>query len=224
MGGYASPTHRNPALVRVMHQLGLVEEIGIGVDRVYEALLRSGKEPPIFDSRDEQVTCTIPNGSLDEALVRFIEDEAGRGDGMTLDELLLINHVKQHQSIDRATAARSIQRSETAATSVLSRLVDRNILRRHGTRGGSYYSLSEGSARRLGTVMRDLRHPLIDDLRSQSIIMEAARSMGSITNRDVRELLGVNRYRSLRLLDTLIEKGELTREGTRRWARYLPVT
>lgn len=218
-----NPTHRNPALVRIMHQLGLVEEIGIGVDRVYETLLRSGKEPPVFESRDEQVTCTIPNGSLDQAFVRFIEEQSGKGDGMSLDELIVIHHLKRHQSIDRATAARIIQRPDTAATSVLSRLVDRNILKRYGTRGGSYYSLSDGSAQKLGTDMRDLRHPVIDDLRSQSLVMEAARTMGSITNSDVRELLGVSRYRSLRLLDTLVDKGELRREGTRRWARYIPV-
>jgi ATP-dependent DNA helicase RecG len=218
-----NPTHRNPALVRIMHRLGLVEEIGIGVDRVYEALLRSGKEPPVFVSKDEQVTCTIPNGSLDEAFVRFIEEHGGKGEGMTLDELIVIHYVKRHQSIDRATATRIIQRPDTAATSVLSRLVDRNILKRYGTRGGSYYSLSDGSARKLGTEMRDMRHPVIDDLRSQSLITEAARSMGSITNSDVRELLGVSRYRSLRLLDALVDKGELRREGTRRWARYFPV-
>lgn len=218
-----NPTHRNPALVRIMHQLGLVEEIGIGVDRVYEALLRSGKEPPVFESRDEQVTCTIPNGSLDQAFVRFIEEQSGKGDGMSLDELIVIHHVKRHQSIDRATASRIIQRPEVAATSILSRLVDRNILKRYGTRGGSYYSLSDRTARKLGTEMRDMRHPVIDDLRSHSLIMEAARSMGSITNSDVRELLGVSRYKALRFLDTLVDKGELRREGTRRWARYLPV-
>ncbi|MGB2583631.1 MAG: ATP-binding protein, partial [Dehalococcoidia bacterium] len=218
-----NPTHRNPALVRIMHRLGLVEEIGIGVDRVYEALLRSGKEPPVFVSKDEQVTCTIPNGSLDEAFVRFIEEHGGKGEGMTLDELIVIHYVKRHQSIDRATAARIIQRPDTAATSVLSRLVDRNILKRYGTRGGSYYPLSDGSARKLGTEMRDMRHPVVDDLRSQSLVTEAARSMGSITNSDVRELLGVSRYRSLRLLDALVDKGELRREGTRRWARYFPV-
>ena len=142
---------------------------------------------------------------------------------MTLDELIVIHYVKRHQSIDRATAARIIQRPDTAATSVLSRLVDRNILKRYVTRGGSYYSLSDGSARKLGTEMRDMRHPVIDDLRSQSLITEAAKSMGSITNSDVRELLGVSRYRSLRFLDALVDKGELRREGTRRWARYFPV-
>ena len=218
-----NPTHRNPALVRIMHRLGLVEEIGIGVDRVYEALLRSGKEPPMFESRDAQVTCTIPNGSLDQAFVRFIEDQSGKGEGMSLDELIIIHHVKMHQSIERATASRIIQRSDTAATSVLSRLADRDILKRYGTRGGSYYSLSARSARELGVEMRDMRHPVVDDLRSRSLVVEAARSMGSMTNSDVRELLGVSRYKALLLLNALVERGELRREGTRRWARYLPV-
>jgi ATP-dependent DNA helicase RecG len=217
-----NPTHRNPALVRIMHQLGLVEEIGIGVDRVYEALLRSGKEPPMFESLDDQVTCTIPNGSLDEAFVRFIEERSGKGEGMSLDELIVIHHVKMHQSIERATASRIIQRPDAVATTVLSGLVDRNILKRIGTRGGSYYTLSDETARELGTEMRDMRHPVIDDLRSQALIMEASRSMGTITNNDVRELLGVNRYKALRYLDTLVDKGELKREGTRRWTRYIP--
>ena len=217
-----NPTHRNPSLVRIMHQLGLVEEIGIGVDRVYEALLRSGKEPPMFESRDDQVTCTLPNGSLDEAFVRYIEERSGRGEGMSLDELIVIHHVKMHQTIERATASRIIQRPDAVATSVLSGLVDRNVLKRIGTRGGSYYTLSDETARELGTEMRDMRHPVIDDLRSQALILEASRSMGSITNSDVRELLGVSRYKALRFLDALVDKGELRREGTRRWARYVP--
>ena len=219
-----NPVHRNPTLVRIMHRLGLVEEIGIGVDRVYETLLRSGKEPPMFESRDEQVTCTVPNGSLDVAFIKFIEEHSSKGEGMSLSELIIIHHVKRHQSIDRAAAAHIIQRSDALATSVLSGLVDRNILKRYGTRGGSYYSLSDSASRKLGTDTRDLLHPVIDDLRSQSLILEAARSMGSITNHDVRELLGLNRFRALRLLDALVDKGELRREGTRRWARYLPVT
>ncbi len=207
-----------------MHRLGLVEEIGIGIDRVYETLLRSGKEPPMFESRDEQVTCTVPNGSLDVAFIKFIEEHSSKGEGMSLSELIIIHHVKRHQSIDRATSAHIIQRSDALATSVLSGLVDRNILKRYGTRGGAYYTLSDAASRKLGTDMRDLLHPVIDDLRSQSLILEAARSMGSITNHDVRELLGLNRFRALRLLDALIDKGELRREGTRRCARYIPVT
>jgi len=177
----------------------------------------------MFESKDEQVTCIIPNGSLDAAFLRFIEELSDDGKGMSLDELIVIHHVKRHSSIERATATRIIQRSDVVATSVLSDLVGRNVLKRYGTRGGSYYALSDDAARKLGIEMRELRHPVIDDLRSLSLIVEAARSMGGITNSDVRELLGVGRYRALGYLDALVERGELRKVGSRRWTRYLPL-
>ncbi len=46
------------------------------------------------------------------------------------------------------------------------------------------------------------------------------RDYGWITNRDYRQLMGVDRQTAWRQLSRLVERGELVRDGTGRYTRY----
>ena len=217
------PVHRNPKLVELMHHLGLVEEVGVGVNRVYEILLRSGKEPPIYEATEHQVRCVVQGGELDKEFIEYIEELGADGRGITLDELLLLHHIKRHGSIDRGEAARITQRSERIAHEVLSRIVERGVLEQVGRRGGAHYRFTDATAKRLKVIFRELRHPIMGEVRSLAMIHEAAMRMGSLTSRDVQELLGVERHVATDLLKIAVEKGLLRREGKRRWTQYFPL-
>jgi CRP-like cAMP-binding protein len=101
-------------------------------------------------------------------------------------------------------------------------MVEGGLLSRHGSRGGPHDRLASSVARRLGVQMRELKHPYIDDLRARALVLQAASDMGEIANREVQELLDVDRHKAMRILARMVQDGELRRKGSRRWARYVP--
>jgi predicted HTH transcriptional regulator len=46
--------------------------------------------------------------------------------------------------------------------------------------------------------------------------------LGKVANRDVRELLDVDRHKAMRILGQMVRDGELRRKGSQRWTRYVP--
>jgi ATP-dependent DNA helicase RecG len=219
-----APFHRNALLVDMLHALGLVEEIGVGVDRIYSALLRAGKEPPLYEATPDFVRLHLRDGALDEGFMRFVEGASRDGKGMSLDDMLVLHFVKRHRTIDRRAAAGITQRQERVAHEALSGLVMRGLLVERGRGRGAHYGLSDEAASGLGVAMRELRHPAIGAVRARSLVLEAARTKGHVTNSDVQQLLGLKRTAAWRLLDAMVDKGQLRAEGAKRGRKYLPTT
>jgi ATP-dependent DNA helicase RecG len=69
----ASP--RNSTLAQHMARLRLAEVSGLGLDRVFRAVARLGKEPPVLQD-GPRFRVVIPGGSGDEAFARFLHSSA----------------------------------------------------------------------------------------------------------------------------------------------------
>jgi ATP-dependent DNA helicase RecG len=52
---------RNPRLVNGLYQWGYIEELGLGVDRMIEDMLKAGHPPPIFEAKTHRFTVTLHN-------------------------------------------------------------------------------------------------------------------------------------------------------------------
>lgn len=66
----------------------------------------------------------------------------------------------------------------------------------------------------LGESVAYIRERGIDALRHEELILSYVRKFGRITNRQVRELLGVDIYKASRILKELVKAGKLRRIGT----------
>ncbi len=90
----------------------------------------------------------------------------------------------------------------------------REMLRRSGIRKGQGFRLSSSVYRELGESVAYIRERGIDSLRYEELILSYVRQFGTITNRQVRELLGVDIYKASRILKGLVKAGKLRRIGT----------
>ena len=76
------------------------------------------------------------------------------------------------------------------------------------------FRLSSNIYRELGESVAYIRERGIDALRHEELILTYVRQFGSITNRQVRELLGVDKFAASKTLRKLTTAGKLKRVGT----------
>src|SRR5690606_14032407 len=63
---------RNAALLKIARLLGLAEELGRGVDRMYREMIRSGLQAPQIDAEFDFVRVSLVGGAPDTNVARFI--------------------------------------------------------------------------------------------------------------------------------------------------------
>ena len=105
------PKPRNRLLAEAFKRIGLVEQTGRGVDKIYMGQLRYGRPAPDYSRSDDTgVRVVLPGGkgSLQfTAMIFEIEKEAF----LTVEEVFVLNTIAHMRRIDAETAGRLIQRN-----------------------------------------------------------------------------------------------------------------
>lgn len=213
---YHPPRHRNRRLTEVLQQLGLMERAGMGVNRLFRCLLRRGKGAPEYDVSAESIRLTLEGGTLDEPFARFISDEEARGQVFSLDMLIVLSSLKRSRTIDRASAARSCQRSDRAMLSSLTRMVDLGYLERVGGGRGTTYRLSGHVHAQLGSSVAYFRDRGLSQRRQRALVLEVVEELSSITLEECQELCGTTSADARNLLDGLVQE-QLLCQHDGRW-------
>jgi ATP-dependent DNA helicase RecG len=222
------PVSRHPTLVDALTRLRLVNRSNLGVRRMYQALLIEGKEPPTILDEGEAVRVIFRASNLAVPFRTFVADEANRGRILSVEHLLIIQHLLRHPEIDTATAARITQQSELDARETLSRMeMDLGYLERGGSGRGTYWTLRHDLHRQLSAPGYSERDRRIDwdaaKTRVLSLLMERARrgELG-LTNEEVRKITHYGRNQAWRLMKELMAENLVVKqEGERRWVRYV---
>jgi ATP-dependent DNA helicase RecG len=94
------PLHRNELLARIFQTVGLVNRVGLGVDRIYEGLLRFGKDLPRYSADEAHVKLAIPFETQD-TFALFVAGEERRGKHLDLDDLIILRSFSKTSSLDR---------------------------------------------------------------------------------------------------------------------------
>lgn len=125
---------RNPRLVRGLYYWGYIEELGIGIDRMIEAMVQAGHPPPHFDAKPYSFTVTLRNvrerpeqqwpQSLQERQLRALRyiEEKGR----------ITN--REYRALFPEISAETIRLD-------LADMVSKGILLKIGDKKGTYYIL-----------------------------------------------------------------------------------
>jgi ATP-dependent DNA helicase RecG len=111
---------RNRLLAREMARLGLAEQAGQGFDRVYRELASIGKPPPIVED-GAAFRVTLPGGTGDAAIARFVVSGAVPVLQQDLDLLLVLLYLRDHRTINASKVSGLLQRDPVAVQRVLER-------------------------------------------------------------------------------------------------------
>ena len=202
---------RNRRIMRVLKTLGLVEEYGEGVDRMYREMEARLMEPPIFSAADGSVTVTLRN--------RFLVD---------VDDQVWLSLLGQYPMTVGERRALVVARREgyvtprrlrqllgdTDVRGVLSGAVAKGLLVRVGERGGSRYELSDEIVLRAGSGGMEAQS------RKGQLLYDEIQRRGSISTSEGVELLGESAAAVRGLLNGLVQMGLARAEGRTRGRRY----
>ena len=197
---------RNPRIMRVLNTLGLVEEYGEGIDRMYREMAARLLEPPVFESTPSSVTVTLRNRSLAD-----VEDQAWLLDlpeDVTASERRALLVARRDGAVTRRTLRPLMPESELDAA--LKSAVAKGLLRRLGTRGGTHYALGPSVASS-GSGL---------DSRKRAQLLDEVRNRGTITSAEAAHLLRTSTDAARRLLNDLTLAGLLHTEGNTRGRKY----
>ncbi|MDR7420804.1 MAG: ATP-binding protein, partial [Armatimonadota bacterium] len=216
-----APVRRNPLLAETFQAVGYVNRAGMGVDRIYEELLRAGKGIPRYEADEAGVRVSLPTVTH-EAFARFVAGEIRARRPLDLDDLIVLWAVTAGGELNRRSAARVLQLSDEEAGQRLAALRERGLLVARGRGRGASYGLARHLSDLLrGRIATDLDLPLNDEavlLRVQAVLAERR----SLSNAEVRAMTGLPRQEAVRIMNRLRLQGLAVVEGRGRSARWVP--
>lgn len=148
------PKRRNPLLAEALARLGFVERAGVGVDKMYQLMLRHGKEPPEYTTYPDAVTLTLHNPGFDAEFVRFVARKQEEMQSLNLDMLIVLSVLGREREASRASLARSLQLPEERTPRLLATMEEKGLISREGRGPSARYVLSDVSRSALGGAGR----------------------------------------------------------------------
>ena len=216
------PVRRNPLLSSALQAVGLVNRVGLGVDRIYDELLRLGKGLPRYEVSESYVKLTIPTTTHVE-FAKFVAESTRRGDELSRDDLIVLRSSITRGEHDRWSAAEVLQLSDQEASDHLVSLRRRGYFVVSGRGRGATYRLAdiyadwEENDPVAGASKRDR-----DDV--GLMVLSVIADEGSITNARIRDITGYSRSEVLRLTMAMRKEGLIEVRGSKRGAHYVRST
>ncbi len=204
---------RNRRLMSVLKALGLVEEYGEGVDRMFREMEARLMTPPDITATSSSVTVTLRNRFLvsveDQAWIALLA-----GYSMTTDERFALVKTRNRGSITRRRLREMLPESD--AGDVLAGAVAKGLLVRTGRGGGTRYVLSDEVVLRAGSEGMEAQRR-----RRQTLLDEIGRR-GSLSTSEGARLLDEDTAAVRQFLNELASAGLVRAEGNTRARRYYP--
>ncbi len=217
------PKPRNPRLAEAFKRIGLIEQTGRGVDRIYMGQLRYGRPVPDYTRSDADGVRVILRGgqpSLEFAALVFEQEQ--QNTPLSLDELIILNGLFHQRRLDSEEACRLTQQEPARARAVLERLSERGFIEARGEGRGRAYMLSSALYQRLHMEAEYVRAKGFDRLQHEQMVLDYVRGHGSIRRSEAADLCQISGPRATRLLAYLVGKHpQLRRVGKKRGAHYV---
>ena len=202
---------RNPRIMRVMKSMGLVEEYGEGIDRMYREMEARLMEPPVFEATASSVTVILRNRMLVD-----VEDQSWLNrldrDDVTAAERRAVVAARRAGAVAPRDLRAMLPDADVDA--LLSQMVTKGLLSRVGRRGGTRYVLSDALVRRAGNP------GMAADNRRRQVLLDEIRRRGSLSTNEAATLLDAAPAAARGLLNDLVRDGLARAAGRTRGRRY----
>ncbi|MCC7449644.1 MAG: putative DNA binding domain-containing protein [Anaerolineae bacterium] len=218
------PVPRNPRLAEAFRRVGLVEQTGRGVDKIYEGQLRYGRPVPDYtrsDSSGVRVVLQGGQGSLEFAAFVYEHENVSQRH-ISLDELMVLNQLFFERRIDSERAGKLIQKGTAQGRAVLEKLFERGLVEARGEKRGRIYHLSATVYQRFQKKAEYVRTKSFAPEQHEQMILNYVKVHHRITRSEAAELCQLGDYQATRLLKKLTEKyPNFNRIGERKTAYYI---
>ena len=204
----AEPHSRNPLLADALKRIGLAERTGRGVDNIFRAVLRAGRPMPAYsESAGASVKLQFPSRAADTTFVNLLIKLRERlGSEPNLEMLIVLRALRDAGEASHAELSRLAQRPVEEALSTLHEAGVITSVRAEGVR--------------LARVAGEAEDAADDQVHLRRRIMEHMATKERITRREAAGLLAISEDQTKRLLTSLVDAGELTRDGRGRSTSY----
>lgn len=201
------PVARNNHLMDLLDKLKLVNRSNLGVSRIFRSLLLEGKEPPMYREVGHNIELTFISSPLNTGFMNLVNKMAEQGHVLDVDHLLIIQFLMRHEDIDTNDAAIVTQRGHEQAREQLSKLANEmGLIESIGRGRGRYYTLSRFAYELLKGSMTYERQQTLDKEAIKIRILTVLRER-PLTNKDVRQMTGLNSKQVQRLIKELADDG-----------------
>jgi len=221
---------RFPLLAGACRTLGLAEELGQGVDRMFREMVRSGRQTPTVivehESVDPATVVSLAGGPPNVRVSRFVAElpETERND---TDTLLIVHLLCQKRSVTARDVASVVQRNVVATESILRRLSagEAQLIEPTAgtvTRAHPNYRLKSAALVALGPAVSYHRRSSSEIDRK---VIDHVREYNTINSATVQRIFDVDVYRARDILrdfvgrEILVRVSEQTRGPKVRYGR-----
>ncbi|MDX9751685.1 MAG: putative DNA binding domain-containing protein [Flavobacteriales bacterium] len=216
------PKPRNRHLYQAAKRLGLVEQSGRGVDKVYMGQLRYGRPIPDYERSDNTgVRLTLLGGRGSLAFAAYVFQRERSGKSMALNEMIALNRLYHDRRLTTDMLAGDIQAGLPEARSVLERLVEEGLVQAKGERRGRVYHFSAEVYEAIGQPEAHARVHGMERGEQEEAVLELLRAAGQVQRKHVMERCGLTGDQATRLLNAMLQAGRLKVAGVTRdrWYR-----
>lgn len=214
---------RSPLLAGAFKRIGLVERTGRGVNRIYDSLLRIGREAPDYSrSTDHRVTVVLPTTAADLPLVRFmIDHEESTGQRFRLADIQILHELRREPRLSVPEIAKVLQKSESETRTALGRMLENGLVEQRGNGRTRRYMLTAVVYRSLESTLAYVRVHPFDDIQHEQMVLKYIEAQGSITRKQAGDLCGLTPSQSGTLLHRMRAVGAIALRGEKRGSHYV---
>jgi len=170
---------RNQQIMRILNEIGLVEDRGSGVGAMLNSLREAHLEPPRFHDTRTYFTVVFSNQSLlDPETVAWLSRYASLP--LNPRQRTALAYLYRHQRITNPDYCRLNNVDSLAATRELRGIVDAGVIAMHGTRRWAFYTLRLGQPTKPQSDAPNQEIGLEINLR-QKAALDYLKQSGSIT-------------------------------------------
>jgi ATP-dependent DNA helicase RecG len=210
-------------VARVFHDLGLMEREGSGFDLMYDRLLSQGRPAPVPEEGADWVKVTIQRRIAKPQVLRLLT-QADERFQLTQRERITLGVLAQSEGMTARELGAVLETDGAdGLAGWLGRLQVLALVQTTGRTQGTRYvvdpALLRGADLKLRTTL--LR---IEPHRLRALILEDLARYPDSSSTDVNRRIGgeLSAKTVKRALDDLVEAGQVSHEGERRWRRYRP--
>ncbi len=215
----AIPHGRNQVLADALKRIGLAERSGRGVDRIFEGSLIYGRPLPDYSESDAtSVKLFIPTSLPDKNFIHMISEYQNQtGSNLPINSLLILNTLKQGRRMTVRDLSEETSLPEARVRAAVERMTEAGLLDAIGNTKGRSYILNQKIYQ---DKVRYVRQTDIESIRYPELVKSLVEKKKVISRKDVTELLHITPPQAYRILQKLVEAGELQQTGSGRNTRY----